>query len=37
MAVVPVHYQMINWGMTNGLSIPVDFGNIPNFRYAVMQ
>ena len=37
MAVVPVHYQMINWGMTNGLSIPVDFGNMPNFRYAVMQ
>ncbi len=37
MAVVPVHYQMINWGMTNGLSIPVDFSNLPNFRYAVMQ
>lgn len=37
MAVVPLHYQMINWGMTNNLSIPVDFGNIPNFRYAVMK
>jgi peptide/nickel transport system substrate-binding protein len=37
MPVVPVHYQMINWGMTNDLSIPVDFGNMPNFRYAVMK
>ena len=37
MPVVPVHYQMINWGMSNDLSIPVDFGNMPNFRYAVMK
>lgn len=34
-AIAPVHYQMVTWGLKDGVTLPASPMNVPDFRYAV--
>lgn len=34
-AIAPIHYQVITWGMANNIDLSVDPNNIPDFRYLI--
>jgi len=36
-AIAPLHYQMVTWGMSKALDIPIEPGNVPEFRVAKMK
>jgi peptide/nickel transport system substrate-binding protein len=33
---IPIHHQVINWGMVKTLDLPIMVDDSPNFRWAKM-